>query len=250
VAAFAKATGTDPRLILDYAAWNQSFPAQGAAAMYRHGAELIIQLQSGHVPLSAVAAGKYDAYFRSYAQAAKAFGHPVVLSFDHEMNGGWYPWGAGRTAPAVYVAAWRHVVNVFRTAGAVNVTWLWTVNSTNVARDSLRQWWPGAAYVNMVGVDGYYYFQTDTFASVFGATIAQIRTFASVPVLISETAVGTTADRAAQIRGLFAGMRADRVLGLVWFDETQHKGVYHQDWRLEDDPAALSAFRAAAREYR
>jgi hypothetical protein len=32
---------------------------------------------------------------------------------------------------------------------------------------------------------------------------------------------------------------------VVWFDEAQDSGLYHQDWRLEDDPSALKAFTAA-----
>jgi len=32
---------------------------------------------------------------------------------------------------------------------------------------------------------------------------------------------------------------------VVWFDQAQHDGHYHQDWRLEDSPAAVRAFRAA-----
>jgi hypothetical protein len=197
------------------------------------------------VPLASIAAGGSDAYLRSYADAVLAFGHPVILSFGHEMNGTWYPWGDGHTPASTFVAAWRHIVRVFRAAGAANVTWLWTVNSIEGAASSLSQWWPGAAWVNWTGIDGYYYQATDSFGSVFGSTIADIRTFSSAPVLIAETAVGTTADRESQIDALFAGVRAERLAGVVWFDEAQQAGVYHQDWRLEDDPDALAAFTAA-----
>ena len=44
------------------------------------------------------------------------------------MNGTWYSWGYQHTSPAAFVAAWRHIVTVFRAVGAWNVTWLWTVN--------------------------------------------------------------------------------------------------------------------------
>jgi hypothetical protein len=66
------------------------------------------------------------------------------------------------------------------------------------------------------------------------------------PVLLSETAVGPQAGQAAKIPGLFAGMREYGALGLVWFDIVQHDGIYHQDWHVEDDPAAATAFRHAA----
>ncbi len=78
---------------------------------------------------------------------------------------------------------------------------------------------------------------------MFGTTIAQVRAFTSKPVLLSETAVGPGAGQAAKIRDLFTGMRRYQTLGLVWFDIAQHQGIYHQDWRVEDHPAAETAFR-------
>jgi len=40
--------------------------------------------------------------------------------------------------------------------------------------------------VNFVGIDGYYYWSSDTFSSVFGRTIAQIRTFSYAPVPVTQ----------------------------------------------------------------
>jgi hypothetical protein len=230
---------------LYYSSWHDPFSTSFAQAAWGHDAYVLVQLEPKGVPLASIAAGSSDTYLRSYADAVRAFGHPVILSFGHEMNGTWYSWGDGHTPPSTFVAAWRHIVRVFRAAGAANVTWLWTVNSIEGAASSLSQWWPGAAWVNWTGIDGYYYQATDSFGSLFGSTIADIRTFSSAPVLIAETAVGTTADRESQIDALFAGVRAERLAGMVWFDEAQHAGLYHQDWRLEDDPAALAAFTAA-----
>ena len=47
---------------------------------------------------------------------------------------------------------------------------------------------------------------------------------------------------------LFTGMRRYTTLGLVWFDITQHQGIYHQDWRIEDSPEAEAAFRQGVRD--
>ena len=146
------------------------------------------------------------------------------------------------------MAAWRHVVRLFR-AGAANVTWLWTVNSVKGASSALSQWWPGEAWVNWTGIDGYYFRAADTFGSLFGSTITDIRAFSSAPLLIAETAVGTTTDRESQIDALFSGVRAERLSGVVWFDAAQHADLYHQDWRLENDPSALAAFTTAVATY-
>ena len=48
----------------------------------------------------------------------RAFGEPVALSFGHEMNGDWYPWGTKQTTAASFVAAWRHIYDLFAKAGA------------------------------------------------------------------------------------------------------------------------------------
>ncbi len=246
---FTVATGVEPRIVVYYSPWNGPFSTSFAQTAWSHDAYVLVQLQPNGVTLASIAAGGSDAYLRSYADAVVAFGHPVILSFGHEMNGAWYSWGDGHTSPATFVAAWRHVVQVFRDEGAANVTWLWAVNSIKGASSALRQWWPGAAWVDWTGVDGYYFRATDTFDSVLGSTIAAIRSISSAPLLIAETAVGTTANRESQIRALFAGVASARLAGVVWFDEAQHAGIYHQDWRLEDDPSAQAAFTAAVATY-
>jgi mannan endo-1,4-beta-mannosidase len=70
-----------------------------------------------------------------------------------------------------------------------------------------------------------------------------VRAFTSKPVLLSETAVGPEAGQFVEIQDLFHGMARYKTLGLVWFDIAQHQGIYHQDWRIEDNPAAEAAFR-------
>jgi hypothetical protein len=249
IGSFASATGVRPGIAGYYSAWGEPFASSFARTAWDRGAYVLVQLQPTSVSLASIAAGDSDAYLRSYADAVAAAGHPVIVSFGHEMNGSWYSWGDGQASPATFVAAWRHIVTVFRAQGATNVTWLWAVNSVAGASSDLSQWWPGSAWVNWVGVDGYYFGPEDTFGSVFGPTIADIRALSNAPLLIAETAVGTTANRESQIGGLFAAVREQGLAGVVWFDEAQSSGTYHQDWRLEDDPAALSAFSAAAAAY-
>jgi Glycosyl hydrolase family 26 len=249
IAEFTDATGVKPGIVVYYSSWDQPFSTSFAQTAWDHDAYVLVQLEPKGVALTSIAAGGSDAYLSSYADAVVSFGHPVIVSFGHEMNGSWYSWGYGHVSPATFVAAWRHVVRVFRAAGAANVTWLWTVNTVQGASSSLSRWWPGAAWTDWTGIAGYYYRATDSFGSVFGSTIAGIRTFSSAPLLIAETAVGTTADRENQIDALFAGVRAARLAAVVWFDAAQHAGLYYQDWRLEDDPAARAAFSAAVVTY-
>jgi mannan endo-1,4-beta-mannosidase len=137
-------------------------------------------------------------------------------------------------------------VSLFRGQGADNVTWLWTLQADEPGTGPITSWWPGNQYVTWVGIDGYYYRPSDTFASVFGKTITQVRILTGKPVLLSETAAGPESHQAAKIGDLFDGMRHYGTLGLVWFDIAQDDGTYHQDWHIEDSPAAEAAFRRGA----
>jgi mannan endo-1,4-beta-mannosidase len=246
VADFARAAGRQPNLVGYYSGWPERFATKFAETVRSHGGVTILQMDPTNVAIAAIAAGGYDAYLRSYADSVRDFGQPVVIGFGHEMNATWYSWGYRHVLPRVFVAAWRHIVTVFRGQGADNVTWLWTLQADQPGTGPIESWWPGARYVTWVGIDGYYFRPSDTFASVFGKTIAQVRRFTDRPVLLSETAVGPLAGQSAKIPGLFAGVHEYRTLGLVWFDIAQDAGLYHQDWHVEDSPSAEAAFRLGA----
>jgi hypothetical protein len=62
--------------------------------------------------------------------------------------------------------------------------------------------------------------------------------------------VGPLAGQVKKITGLFAGIRRNHLLGLIYFDVAQDNGLYHQDWRLDNNPAAVAAFRAGAQSLR
>jgi mannan endo-1,4-beta-mannosidase len=246
VSQFAKATGRHPNLAGYYSGWGQRFARSFAETARRQGAVTILQMDPTYASISAIARGGYDGYLRAFADSVRDFGHAVVIGFGHEMNADWYSWGFDHVPAPTFVAAWRHIVSLFRDQGADNVTWLWTINQDLSTTGPVASWWPGARYVTWVGIDGYYYRPSSTFTTVFGQTIAQVRAFTRKPVLLSEAGVGPQAGQTAKIRNLFAGMRQYQTLGLVWFDIAQHQGIYHQDWRIEDSRAATAAFRRSA----
>ena len=113
--------------------------------------------------LSSITAGAHDNYIQHWAQAAAAWGHPFFLRFDWEMNGNWqFPWSAqlnGNT-PADYIAAWRHVHDLFVQAGATNVTWVWCPNISSGTTLPYASLYPGDAYVDWTCFDGYNFYPT------------------------------------------------------------------------------------------
>jgi len=246
VADFTRVVGRQPNLVGYYSGWRQAFETSFAQTVRRHDAVTMLQWDPTDASISGIAAGRYDGYLRSFAGSVRDFGDPVVIGFGHEMNAPWYSWGSGHVPASTFVAAWRHIVTLFRARGADNVAWLWTINADRPGTGPVASWWPGARYVTWVGIDGYYYLPSDTFATVFGKTIAEVRALTRKPVLLSETGVGPKAGQFLKIQDLFRGMRQYQTIGLVWFDITQHDGLYHQDWRIENSATAEAAFRLGA----
>ena len=84
--------------------------------------------------LRAIAAGDFDNYLHHFAEDVRAFGEPVFISFAPQPDNPSMPWSVrtGNTS-ADFVAAWRHVLKIFSSAGASNVAWVWCpANPRNV----------------------------------------------------------------------------------------------------------------------
>jgi mannan endo-1,4-beta-mannosidase len=241
---FARSIGKQPNLLEFYVAWGGQFDAQGVRKTRAAGALPLMVWEPFAPSVKAIADGGTDGYARRFATAVRTLNLPVAISFGHEMNGHWYPWGTTRTDPADFVRAWRHVHDVFLDVGATNVIWVWSPNVVNpVPRVPLQPLYPGDAYVDWIGVVGYY---TDsgasTFQTLFGPTTAALRRFTRKPILIAETAAQPGPRKPRDVADLFAGVAASPdVVGFVWFDI-----VKRADWRVASDPAALAAFRRGA----
>ncbi len=95
--------------------------------------------------------------------------HVVVLWRPfHEMNGGWFWWGA--KDPATFIKVWRHMFDYFiRTKGLDNLLWVY---GPNHGKNTVA-YYPGDAYVDLVGLDAY----TDI------VDLAHIRGYAEVAAL-------------------------------------------------------------------
>jgi Glycosyl hydrolase family 26 len=247
-----------------YLNWPESFPTASLDAIDSAGATPEITWQpwvseadGTHqgIALRAIAAGDYDSFLRRWAVSAARWKQPLLLRFAHEMNTIGLPWSAqapGNT-PQGYVAAYRHVVNVFRAAGATNVQWIWSPNVSYDGSTPLAQVYPGRHYVDIVGVDGYNSgtqiagSQWRSPAQLFGPTLAQVRQVApKIPILITETASSASGgSKPAWIGELFGYMHAQPdVIGVVWFNIASRA-----DWPLDDSPADLAAASAALSAY-
>lgn len=237
VSSFTKTTGVHPSLVELYALFGAPFPHLQAHRVVAAGSAPFIQWNPRHAPLTAIASGQYNRYLHNFADAAKGFGRHIVLSFAHEMNGTWYPWGRPHSTPAQFKAAWRRIHAVFVHEHVHNVTWSWDPSHVG---SPASEWWPGSKYVDVIGIDGYQR-PGQTFSEIFSRQLGIIRHVTRKPIFIAETAVAPSAGQARQVTGLFEGVSKNKLLGFVWFDVNRLKA-----WRLEGRPAAIHAFRRSA----
>jgi beta-mannanase len=204
--------------------------------------------------LSTIADGAWDSYIETWAREAAAYGGPILIRFAQEMNGTWYPWSAttnGNTA-ANYVAAFQHIHDVFEQVGATNVKWVWSPNIVQGMPTPLSSVYPGSAYVDYVGIDGYNGGTAVpsmggwlTPSQVFGSTLSGLEQVApDKPVFINETGCAEEGgDKAEWITELFSYLEGTpSVVGLVWFDVDE---ASETNWRLDSSPASFAAAAAA-----
>jgi hypothetical protein len=112
-----------------YYSWTTAFPTLNDSWDVLNNRIPMITWQPSGTTLDAINAGTFDDMIRTRAQAVASFGHPIFLRWAHEMNGNWYPWDGYHNntpglhdGPAKYVAAWRHIHDLFVTAGAAKAT--------------------------------------------------------------------------------------------------------------------------------
>ena len=188
--------------------------------------------------MAVVASGTYDSYIRSFARGLKNYGKPVLLRFAHEMNGNWYPWGTGVNTPGDYVAAWRHVHDIFTSVGVSNVKWVWAPLVGPIRWDL----YPGSSYVDIVGFSGFNgaympgWGGWKSFATMYNHSITEATNKTGKPVQISETSSPyNQGDREKWVADMLGDLKLHlQVASVVWFNL-----VKEADWRVSPDLASV-----------
>jgi hypothetical protein len=201
---------------------------------------------------AAIAGGIADSYLRTFAHAAAVWGKPFFLRMAWEMNSTWYGWGPGQNGntPASLVAMWRHVHDILVASGATNVRWVWCPNTLPEGRD-FRPFYPGDAYVDYVGLDGYNWGTAIpearwlSFTQTFQRSYHMLLALTRKPVIIGEMASSEVGgNKAAWITSAYLReipATFPRLVAVVWFDEDKET-----DWRVNSSGSSLAAYRRVA----
>lgn len=235
--------------------WGDTFPGASEADDAAHGRTPVITWWGYYY--SAINNGSQDALIRARADAVRDYRRTIYLAWGPEMNLAYPPWPNIHNPfdPAGFVAAWRRIHTIFQQEGASNVIWVWAPNSESrpggVDPNSANNWkhyYPGDAYVDWVGTDGYNWghYQLNawrTLASLVGDIYRDYA--AKKPFMILETAANSCCgakdawfDESRVWMKSHPGIQA-----FVYFDQ---RSAADRDWRIDAPASALAAFRSLA----
>ena len=202
--------------------------------------------------LAKIAGGAFDTQLHAYAHAARATRIPLMIEFGTEANGDWFPWsGACNGGPARFVQAYRHIVRIFRSEGARNVTWVLHLDAHGAR---MAPYYPGAQYVDWVGLSAYGPQQPgdswDSFASVFRPAYAELA--AAVPkkpiALLEYGAIDDGSRKqaawiAAALREIESGRYPRLRAESYWHSNWTNDGAGPSLMRVDSSPSSLAAYR-------
>ena len=220
----------------------------------------LITWEPHNMELENIAAGVHDDLLKERAQQARDLGAEIFLRWGHEMNGNWYPWSGAANGglmgqgPAKYVAAYKHVHDVFKAEGADNVVWVWCPLVTDVPGEAWNHWtnyYPGDEYVDWIGFDSYNWGPStgccvwQSFETLTDAIYNDYKDKGK-PLMLPETASAELGgDKAAwidtmreQLKTKYSAFKA-----VVWFDIDKET-----DWHVDSSPATLEAYKRMAHD--
>ena len=238
----------------------EPFPADAIRSAYADGRVLMLTLQPFTVALDWIAvpefvAGKHDAQIKEWALGLKSIGEPIFVRPLNEMNGDWDPWCAwffGKDTD-LYIAAWRHIVDIFRENGADNVLFVWNPHDRSYPDftwNNPHLYYPGDDYVDWVGLTGYNNGTSHAadvwreFDEIYRPLYDDyLRRYPDKPFMITEFASNEVGgDKAAWISKGMAALAEDRYPNIkiaTWFDAQDNKWLY----QLDSSPAAFEALK-------
>lgn len=148
--AFNELMGKKHAMYFMYRHYGESFPYRFADELKKNGAALQIAWEPDS--LNDV---NDDEYLSDFSEAIKKSGIPVFIRFASEMNGSWVPYTGN---PTLYKTKFKLVADRVR-AIAPNAAMVWSPNS--IPEKPIDDYYPGAQYVDWVGVNFYSVMYTD-----------------------------------------------------------------------------------------
>lgn len=255
--------------------WPSNFPATKCNEISNNGSIPHItwmpQVSGSPYPLDGIINGTYDNYIKSFANGAKTFAKPLFIRLGHEFNGDWYTYGGANNGggtlngfgdptkadgPERFIAAYKHVHDLFVGQGVTNIVWIWCLNngsSPTAAWNVPEAYYPGDDYVDWIGFDGYNFGTSQTwsgwvdFRGIYYPLYTKFESY-NKPIMIGEYAsVENGGNKADWIHYayLYTHYSFPKIKAITWFHVAKTEGTVFTDWRINSSTTSLTAYQDA-----
>lgn len=287
---FEKKVGKKQAIIASSSYWGQkSFPAPNLKLIYQRGSFPLVFWSVWGPPydqdkkqpkydLNSIIQGKHDEYIDLWADQAKAFGRPFMVSLCNEMNGTWFPWsgyfyGQGKVikgesgntfeGPETFKKAYRHIVDRVRARGASNIIWVFHVNNYSWPQENwnlVQQYYPGSKYVDWLGLSVYAkQYRNEPWAdfkSLLEWPYLEVCALdPDKPVMLAEWGVGEFPPKGRKARWVAEAFREmnpakyPRLKAAVfWHEKWENSDGSWSNLRVDSSPSSLGEFKKGIRQ--
>ena len=279
---FEQMVGKHQALIASSSYWGeQDFPTANLNVIWRHGSLPLVFWSPWNRPyeqnrgpdrfsLFEIINGTWDAYIDKWADAARTFGHPMIVAFANEMNGDWFPWSGiyyggdqwigdhkSWKGPENFKAAYRHVVDRVRARGATNIKWMFHTNNYSYPLDTWNfapAYYPGPDYVDWFGLSVYgQQFKDEPWANIPSLVDWPYQEISgldpSKPVMIAEWATGEFPHSGPKGEWIKQGLDLFRTryphvkAAVYWHERWQNLDQSYSNLRINSSVESLNAYR-------
>jgi len=190
------------------------------------------------------------------------------------MNGDWYKYGGQNNGggtlngfgdpnkadgPERFIAAYRHIVDIFNNLGVANVTWVWCPNNgsaPDASWNTYDAYYPGDEYVDWAGMDGYNFGTSQSWSSwveffnIYNSFYHAMEVY-NKPIMIGEYASVEDPQnvnrKANWITNAYLYTKAvfPKIKAITWFHIKKYEGNVQTDWRINSSTNALNAYKTA-----
>lgn len=220
--------------------------------------------------------GKFDQALRAWCMDARNFGTPLLVEYGTEVNSDSFPWsgvanGAGSMeeygdptlpdGPERFKDAYRHIIQICRDAGAVNITWVFHLDGDSTpeaAWNKSGNYYPGNNWIDWIGISIYgAYTPMSPYHQIFKTSMdrvyAEIRGFAPrKPIIIAEFGSAKNNPIVDQVQWardaltVITSSDYKNLIGFSWWNEYwQNDGNRAHDttMRVQDNPDLGALFQ-------
>ncbi|MGH7746848.1 MAG: glycoside hydrolase family 26 protein, partial [Candidatus Dormibacteria bacterium] len=225
---------------LHYSAWNTALASESVVRDLSAGRIPLISWECGDTDAN-VAAGQDDQLLVSQARSIAGLGKPVMIRWFWEMeftgsNGGRQGTRnatcIGSDGASGFIAAWRHIVAVFRANGATRASWVFCPGGEAYGPNAQARgvaastYYPGDAYVDWIAEDVYSRAAPVPFAKLVAGMYSEYGN-SGKPLIVCETGA-----EGSYQPTFISGMESDvpagfpNLKGVVYFDSHGPLGSY------------------------